>query len=213
MDPTLAVLESVSENVITTYTTRSRLPDWNDRYWSQGATFKMQGNKKFVAVIDEIMHAPFRVGSDGTTCWFLGPATRIEIPSQAVEEKNVLLVDPFDARGAADVASIIRGRKLDYSGEVDLNGRRCHLIRSWDITLPSALIVILGPRWYYDGSMAHESDGARIVRVRTAVPPPCPGIGDADKVAQPVCRPPIGPGRATVRLSGGGLSGSVGGPV
>ncbi len=145
-------VSSVSENALTTYTLRSRLPDWYDRYWSQGATFKMQGNKKFVAVIDEIMHAPFRVGSDGTTCWFVGPATRIEIPSQAVEEKNVLLADPFDARGAADVASIIRDRKLDYSGEIDFNGRRCHLIRSWDVTLPAGLTVITGPRWYLDAA-------------------------------------------------------------
>jgi len=145
-------LSSVSESAVSTYTMRSHLPDWYGQYWSQGATFKMQGNQKFIAVVDKIMQGTFRVGSDGTTCWFVGPATRIEIPSQGIAEKNVLIVDPFDARGTAGVANVIRDRKLDYSGEVDLNGQRCHLIRSWDIMLPFDRTVILGPRWYIDAA-------------------------------------------------------------
>ncbi len=145
-------ISSVSENVLTTYTFRSYLPDWHDRYWSQGATFKKRGDDRFVAVIDEIMHNPFRVGSDGTTCWFVRSEERVGVPAPAMNEKNVLFVDPFDAKGSSDVESIIRDRKLEYSGEVDLNGRRCHLIRSWNISLPNDLIVILGPRWYIDAA-------------------------------------------------------------
>jgi len=145
-------ISSVSENVLTTYTLGSRLPDWHDHYWSQGATFKMQGDDKFVAVIDKIMRVPFRIGSDGTTCWFVGLDKRIALASRAIDEKNVRFVDPFDARGAASVESIIRDRKLDYAGEVDLNGRRCHFIRSWDISLPADGTVILGPRWYIDAA-------------------------------------------------------------
>ncbi len=105
----------------------------------------MQGDKKFLAVMDKIMHVPFRIGSDGTTCWFVRSDVRVALPSREIDEKNVLFVDPFDARAAVSVERIIRDRKLEYAGAVDLNGRRCHLIRSWEISLLTDLSVILGP--------------------------------------------------------------------
>jgi hypothetical protein len=142
-------ITSVSENIVTSYTFRTRLPDWFGRYESQGTTFKMQGDNKFVAEIDELMHVPFRIGSDGTICWLIGLDRPMALPFPAVDEKNVSFVDPFDAKRAANVETIIRDRKLEYGGEVDFNGRRCHLVRSWAATEQPN---ILGPRWYIDAT-------------------------------------------------------------
>ena len=64
-----------------------------------GATFKMDGNKNFVGVVDEIMRIPFRVGSDGTTCWFVAQDKRIALPYAAIDEKNVLFADRFRREG------------------------------------------------------------------------------------------------------------------
>ncbi len=130
------------------------VPDWKHRYWSDGVTFKMRGDRAFVAVIDEAMRNPCRVGSDGTACWLPGREGTTAVPSGAIAEKDLLFVDPFDARGKATAEAIIRERKLEDAGEVDLNGRRCHLIQSWDLdTVPYGrddVVVHPGPRWYID---------------------------------------------------------------
>jgi hypothetical protein len=145
---------SVAEDVLSTATQGSSLPDWKHRYESCGATFKMRGDRAFVGVVDEVMHGPCRVGSDGTACWIVGPDGTTAVPSRAIAEKNVLFVDPFDARGTATAEAIIRERKLEDAGEADLNGRRCHLIQSWHLDLvpygQGDLVVLPGPRWYID---------------------------------------------------------------
>jgi hypothetical protein len=143
---------SVSEIATTVHIYRYGMPDWDHSFHSQGATFKMQGSDQFVAEIDEIMHVPFRIGCDGPTCWFVAPERRIAVPSRAIHEKNVHLLDPFGVKGEADAGKIIRDWKLEDGGEVDLNGRRCHLIRSWNVTLTPGMDVIPGPRWYIDSA-------------------------------------------------------------
>jgi hypothetical protein len=95
------------------------------------------------------MHIPFRIGSDGATCWFVGKDKRIAVPSQAIEEKSLLFVDPFHAKDPASASAMICDWKLDYAGTVDLNGRQCHLIRSWNVTRFGP-VVTLGLRWYID---------------------------------------------------------------
>jgi beta-lactamase regulating signal transducer with metallopeptidase domain len=189
-------LSSVSETVVTVYTFQSGMPDWYGRYESEGATFQMQGRDKFVAVIDEIMHVPFRVGSDGTTCWFVGSDKTIALPSRAIDDKNVLVADPFDATGGTDVDKLIREWKLEYAGEVDLDGRRCHLIRSWQVSLPGDSMVILGPRWSIDAAtllpvrVAH-GDSFRLDYTYTRINQPIPdaefrpSVGAEIQVANP----------------------------
>jgi Bacterial Ig-like domain len=147
-------LSSVSEVVTSTSKSGWRPPGWHTQYESAGATFKMQGDRKFAAMIDEIMGRPFRMGSDGPTFWIGGGDQTVAHPSGAFAEKNIHIADPFRARGTANVESIIRDRKMDYLGEVDLHGRRCHLIRSWAVELSTDLpgTVFLGPRWYIDAA-------------------------------------------------------------
>lgn len=145
---------SVSETATTVTTYQKGLLDWSGSFRSEAATFKMRGDDRFVAEIDEVMHITFRIGSDGASCWFVAsdPDRRIAVPSRAIAEKNVHLVDPFGVRGEADVGRIIRDRKLEYGGEVDLDGRRCHLIRSWNVMVVTGMGVIPAPRWYIDAA-------------------------------------------------------------
>ena len=126
-------LSSVSEEVVMTLNTNLGLPDWDQHLTVQGASFQMQGADKFLGNVDEIMGIPFRVGSDGTTCWGRFKNERVELPARDVDDKNVLFCDPFDAVGPRDDERIIRDLKLEYLGETTVRGRSCHRIRSWGI--------------------------------------------------------------------------------
>ena len=110
----------------------------------------MQGDQNFAANIDAIMRIPFRVGSDGTTCWLVRRNELIEIPFEQIEQKELLFCDPFDAMGAADVDRLIRDRKLHYLGETVVRGRRCHLIRSYDIRFVTADMITPMIQWSID---------------------------------------------------------------
>jgi hypothetical protein len=110
----------------------------------------MQGDRKFVAIIDGVMGMPFRIGSDGTTCWFRARDRIVEIPFDQVEEKHLHFCDPFDANGADDVDRVIRDRKLEYLGESIIRGRRCYQIRSYDIKFLTADITTPMIQWSID---------------------------------------------------------------
>ena len=128
-------LKSVSEQVIAISTRGSTTPDWDQSFEMNGLRFEMQGNK-FLGVVDQTFDTPFRIGSDGTTCWFRHGNERIAITSKEIEEKNVLICDPFKAAGDADAMRVIQDLKLEYLGEAQARGQRCHHVRSWDVTLP-----------------------------------------------------------------------------
>ena len=91
-----AKLTSVSEEVqwALTYSSES---GWLTLYESHGAIFKMQGKRQFMANIDQIMSIPFRVGSDGTNCWFRRTEELTTCPFDEMTVKNVLFCDPFPA--------------------------------------------------------------------------------------------------------------------
>jgi hypothetical protein len=145
-------IESATVRTVASYQFPSNLrPGWRNRSMSEGATFRKAPGGKFRADVDEVMHIPFRVGSDGTTCWADIPSGgAVAVPATAIDVKNVSLADPFDAHGKATVDELIRTRKLEYVGEADLNGRRCHEVRSWTVDVPGAGVSILGPRWLLD---------------------------------------------------------------
>lgn len=142
-------LTSVSEQVLTTMTIGT-LPDWHYRYDLKGASFKMHGARKFVANIDGVMGIPFRIGSDGRTCWFRAKDTVVELPFEQVDEKNLLFCDPFHADGDDDVDHVIRDRKLEYLGEAVIRERRCFQIRSCDIKFLTADITTPMVTWLID---------------------------------------------------------------
>jgi len=126
--------------------------DWLESYESHGATFKMRGDRRFLANIDEIMRIPFRVGSDGTNCWFRRKDEVFSCRFEEVAQKNVLFGDPFAAGRLDDTTSVIEDMKLEYLGRVVLEGRPCHRIRSWDVKLMSRRLDRLTPvrDWYID---------------------------------------------------------------
>ena len=58
----------------------------------------MQGERAFVAEVDMNLGVPFRVGCDGTTCWWRMPDMVRTTPLETIAEKNLCFCDPFDAR-------------------------------------------------------------------------------------------------------------------
>lgn len=161
-----AELTSVWEEICMVTTWGSK-PGWLDRYECQGATFKMRGDRRFLANIDEIMRIPFRVGSDGTNCWLRRKDEVFSCPYEEIAEKNVLFGDPFGAGRLDDTTSVIEDMKLEYLGRVVLEGRPCHRIRSWDVKLASKRLDLLTPvrDWYIDAQsflpVRIERDGLR----------------------------------------------------
>ena len=158
-----AELTSVSEEIRSVIIWGSK-PGWLDRYECLRATFKMRGDSQFVANVDQIMRGPFRVGSDGSRCWWRFKDELFSCPSEEVAEKNVLFADPFGAGRPDDTAAVVRDLKLEYLGQVVLEGRLCHRIRSWDVDLRSNSGEITPVRdWYIDGESLLpvwiESDG------------------------------------------------------
>jgi RNA polymerase sigma factor (sigma-70 family) len=137
-------LRSVSEEARWTIC-HGQSPYWLTSLQTQGSLFQMQREKQFLGVVDDIMQtAPFRVGSDGTDCWFHRGKDLTTLPFREVEEKNVRICDAFNAASKADAQRVIQDMKLEYLGETVVNGRRCHRIRSWLVELtvfasPSAI--------------------------------------------------------------------------
>jgi outer membrane lipoprotein-sorting protein len=141
--------KSVSEQVLTTMSFGSG-SDWHQRYDLQGSRFRMQGARKFVGNRDAIMRIPFRVGSDGTTCWLVRSNELIEIPFDQIDQNDLLFCDLFDATGGTGVDRLIRDRKLQYVGETVVRGRRCHLIRSNEIHLVTTGMLTPMIQWSID---------------------------------------------------------------
>ncbi len=126
------------------------LSSWYQTFQVQGARFQMQGEQKFLGVIDAIMGIPYRVGSDGTTAWLRIKNERISLPAKEIKEKNVLFCDPFHSAGNEDAKRVIHDMKLEYLGEAIVRGRRCQRVRSWVAEL--GVLDSLSPirEWYID---------------------------------------------------------------
>jgi hypothetical protein len=142
-------LRSVSEEVRLASTFR-RLASWDDTFQMEGARFKMQGEQKFLGVVDDIMRIPFRVGSDGTTAWLRVNDERTTLPAQEIKEKNLLFCDPFDSGGADPAKRIIQDLKLEHLGEALIRGRRCQRVRSWVAELGPIDFVSPIREWFID---------------------------------------------------------------
>jgi beta-lactamase regulating signal transducer with metallopeptidase domain len=127
-------LTSVSEEALwTIFSYQDQAPGWLHSFESYGSRFHMQGTGKFRGDVDAVMRIPFRIGSDGTTCWLRRRNDLISLPAKDVEEKHLRFCDPFDAAGTADADGVIREQKLEYLGETTVRGQRCHRVRSWAI--------------------------------------------------------------------------------
>ncbi len=144
-------LTSVSEEIKFALIFGTRT-SWLDRFQCHGATFKMQGERRFVANIDQIMQIPFRVGSDGTNCWFRREDELISCSFEEIDVTNVLVSDPFGAGRMAATTTMIHDSKLEYLGQVVLDEKPCHRIRSWDVKLVTDFTDHLTPvrDWYID---------------------------------------------------------------
>jgi beta-lactamase regulating signal transducer with metallopeptidase domain len=126
-------LSSVSERALTVSSLGLSLPGWHQRLESQGATFKMSGDRRFYGEVDAIMRMPFRVGSDGKDCWLRFQDQRTSLPFDDVAEKNVRVCDAFDAFGRVDAAQFAQDRQLEDLGETLIGDRRCRRVRSWSL--------------------------------------------------------------------------------
>jgi RNA polymerase sigma factor (sigma-70 family) len=142
-------LRSVSEEARWAFS-HGPLSSWYQTFQVQGARFQMQGEQKFLGVIDGIMRVPYRIGSDGTTSWLRTKDERIALPAKEIKEKNVLLCDAFHSAGNEDAKRIIQDMKLEHLGEAIVRGRRCQRVRSWVTEL--GVLDSLSPirEWYID---------------------------------------------------------------
>lgn len=138
------------EEVLTTSTYGLKAACWHQSYATNGATFAMRGDRHFYGEVDEIVGIPFRVGSDGETCWFRSSAELRALPINEVAEKNLLVGDPFGAMSRASAREVIRERKLEDLGQANTNGRPCRRIRSWDIRLIAPDFLTSPIDWYID---------------------------------------------------------------
>jgi beta-lactamase regulating signal transducer with metallopeptidase domain len=157
-------LTSVSEEIKFALIFGTRT-SWLDRFQCHGAMFKMQGERQFVANVDQIMQIPFRVGSDGTNCWLRRKDELISCSFEELDVRNVLVCDPFGAGRMAATTTMIHDLKLEYLGQVVLDERPCHRIRSWDVKLVTDFTDHLTPvrDWYIDAesllTVRIEDDG------------------------------------------------------
>ena len=142
-------LRSVSEEALLVHS-YSPFPYWYQTFEIQGSRFQMQGEQKYLGIIDGIMHIPFRVGSDGKTCWLRRDNERITLAAKEIKEKNLLFCDAFHSAGTEDAKRVIQDMKLEYLGEAVVRGRRCHRLRSWVVELSSFDSLSPIREWYID---------------------------------------------------------------
>jgi hypothetical protein len=145
-------LTSLSEEARESFSMGILSPEWRQTYAANGSRFAMQGERKFLGVVDDTMQQVFRVGSDGTTCWLRLRNELITIPAGEIREKNLLFCDPFDASNPASTEKIIQIQKLQYLGEQLVSGRRCHRTRSWALHFGEIDVDQLSPfrEWFID---------------------------------------------------------------
>ena len=110
----------------------------------------MRDARHFYGKIDEIMGLPFRVGSDGETCWFRRDGELTILPFNEVAEKNLLVGDPFGAMSQSNARDVILKRKLVDLGQTNALGRPCRRIRSWDVRLVATEFLTSPVDWYID---------------------------------------------------------------
>jgi hypothetical protein len=127
-------------------------PGWSQQYRSTKAVFRIQNERQFYANIDDIMNIPFRIGSDGQTCWFRGDHDLYSLPFEQIDEKNLLIADPFGATRAKDAGEVIEHLRLAYLGKAEVEGRPCHKIRSWGIGVDRDGDTSPIQDWYFDSA-------------------------------------------------------------
>ncbi|WP_165246819.1 M56 family metallopeptidase [Paludisphaera soli] len=158
-------VRSVSVRTRTTSRPLGARPSWSRTYQADGASFRKQGGR-FAGEIDGLI----RAGDDGTTCWALLPDQAVAVPSGAIETKDVAVIDPFDAWGESTVEELIRDRRFQDDGEVDLDGRRCRVVSTWGVIGMAGvgafiIIGVDGARWFLDAEtylpVRVDSPGAR----------------------------------------------------
>jgi len=142
-------LSSLSETVNLIYDRMQDRPHF-DQLESRWATFKVQGDAQFCAHEPEFSNRSWYVGSDGNRCWSLLEGQLREIPFDEFHEKHVIICDPFlTQRRSADAA--IEEMNLEYLGTDELDGRTCHVVRSWTAALRGDRLDCRIDQFWIDG--------------------------------------------------------------
>lgn len=94
--------------------------------------FAFQGENQFYADVSNIMQLKrFLVGSDGRECWFCMDDKVTACGWGEIDEKEVVMADPFPLNWYKTVDEAIERKQLEYAGTAQLGGVTCHRIRSW----------------------------------------------------------------------------------
>lgn len=138
-------LKSLSETVYYTY-------DFGDDEKSNKAIFKMQGRNQFYVDMSEEFEMPWHIGSDGEKCWFYNEhkdtKKLVAIDCDKIAEKKISICDPFEI-AEADIDTVIKQNNIEYLGTEMLDGRKCHIVRSWLVNIEhkAACSIIT---WWFD---------------------------------------------------------------
>jgi carboxyl-terminal processing protease len=126
-------LKSLSETV---YMTNSS----DNRTESNRTVFKLKGRRQFYADVSDVIGVPFHIGSDGENCWWYSgredKERLIMAPFDEIDDKNVVICDPFFLT-ENDVVTAITKFNLEYLGTKSHDGKVCHIIRSWSVSIRS----------------------------------------------------------------------------
>jgi C-terminal processing protease CtpA/Prc/outer membrane lipoprotein-sorting protein len=129
-----------------------------NRFFSSEAYFRMQGSGQFYADISQIMSSEFFIGSDGQTCWFYTKHERpggkiieklVTAPYDEIQDKIVSICDPFHI-SKGDIGETIDELNLEYCGTEVLDGRKCHIIRTWFVKTRTYMPQSFIGRWWID---------------------------------------------------------------
>ena len=123
---------------------------------AQGASFEWQQPKQFYVEAGDLMvnSTAFATGSDGAKCWWLdGDATNLLVsPIDKIQQLNLSVCDPFDLMHETP-AQAASARDLEYIGEAQFGGIKCHLLQGWgwDNVAPDTLTPIgFLTQWWID---------------------------------------------------------------
>ena len=127
-------------------------------FFSSEAYFKIQGPGQFYADISQIMVSEFLIGSDGKKCWFYTKYERpgskiieklVTAPYDEIQDKIVSICDPFQI-SEGDIGETIDELNLEYCGTEVLDGRKCHIIRTWFVKTRTYMPQSFIGRWWID---------------------------------------------------------------
>jgi len=102
---------------------------WSTGLSSESANFVFQGDSQFVGDVSRIMGVRFRVGGDGSVCWFEHGNDLIEASAKQIDEKHIRSAIDDVKESTGEV--IAEQGPCELMGKAIIRGRDCFQLRFW----------------------------------------------------------------------------------